>query len=125
LLQIYFLTEQPGFSRSEKIIGDELNLLLRKDKSANVLIETTEWNYLHIKLSSHHPDNFILNTGKFPRSPNKAIISIDNKIDKIILSAKNIQYFVVRDSLLKKYILKNTPAKTLKEAGEWSLLKYK
>jgi hypothetical protein len=125
LMQLYFLTEQPGFSRSEKIIGDELNLLLIKDKSANVLIETTEWNYLHIKLSSHHPDNFILNTGKFPKSPDKAIISIDNKIDEIILSARNIRYFVVRDSLLKNYILSNTPSKTLKEAGEWSLLKYK
>lgn len=95
LLQTYFLTDYSPFSKSEKHTGEFISHLLKKDPQANILIETSDWNYLHVLVASGQPERFVYDTSRKKIRPHPFSLPINTPDMRSFIGRKNIKYIVV------------------------------
>ncbi len=100
-IQIGMMTRAPFFSHSERALGVFLRTALADDKSpsARVLIETSDWSYVNIMLSSNVPDRFIYNTGFEPYHPIAPVLDPRNPVRMHDLLGKGIRLLVFKSEL--------------------------
>jgi hypothetical protein len=95
---IIFMTRTPSFTRAELLAGKTLRACIeqRTTNPVRVLIETTDWSYVHIVVSSNHPENFIYNTGPLPNDPTEPAIDLRLPIDTALLNKQQIHFLALR-----------------------------
>jgi len=124
--QTAILTRTPIFSKEELNVAQTLQKMFETKtihENENVLIETSQWNYIHIVYASQFPQRFVLNTGYHPHHPTQGILSPGNPFTLDSCRSHNITFIVV-ESDIYKYILAQCPfISQVKDFGHWTLYK--
>jgi len=121
--QTILLTGYSHFSKDDKAAGEFLSSVFEKNPRTNILLDTSEWNYLHLQVASQHPDKFIFNAGYNPREPTNPIIGNNASVNISSLQDQHIEYLVLWDSSIKKMIDRDSRFKKIKSFGVWELFK--
>jgi len=106
--------------RAGRVVGD-----LISKTGAKILIDSSSWNHLNVRVASNYPDNFVSNSGYDPMKKRIFIIHPKKRFDRKSLEDKNIEYILFNHSVLKKYMKKQTEVKRVRNLGKWWLYKLK
>ena len=119
--QTILLTGYSHFSKDDKAAGEFLSSVFEKNPRTNILLDTSEWNYLHLQVASQHPENFIFNSGYNPREPTNPIIGNNASVNIFSLQDQQIEYLAFWDSSIKKMIDRDSRFKKIKSFGVWEI----
>ena len=121
--QTISLTSDSHFSKDDKAAGEFLSSVIETKPRTNILLDTSEWNYLHLQVASQHPENFIFNSGYNPREPTNPIIGNNGSVNISSLQGQQIEYLVLRESSIKRMVHRDSRFKRVKSFGIWKIYK--
>jgi hypothetical protein len=123
LSQTVLLAGGSHFSKNDKAAGEFLGSIITRNPQTNILLDTSEWNYLHLQVASQHPENFIFNSGSNPREPFNPILGKDGSVNISSLENLKIKYLILQDPSIKRRILNRRGFTKVRSFGIWELFK--
>jgi hypothetical protein len=120
IAQTYFLTEYSPFTKAEKHTGEYIRMLLKDNPKSKVLIETSNWNYLHVLAASGYPDRFTYDTHEKNIRPHPFTLSGKHDDSHSIINKNGIKYIVVYGDNPDKKISSHG-LKKLKSFSGWTI----
>ena len=91
--------------------------------SEKILIETSSWNYIHVLISSQHPEYFLYNSGFRPKFPEECILSPLQPVKRAVLENRHIRYLIFQSEIYKNAIERTDDFFKVSECGDWTVYK--
>jgi len=107
-----------AFPRSERRAGSYLDRLISKAPQTHVLIESSLFFYLPIKVASQHPDALVDNS--VPEQAIPPILAPGGSIRNVV-QARQIDLFVFKTDEYKKFLDSSHEVVKLEQFGDWSI----
>jgi hypothetical protein len=117
--RVYTVSQNSYFSMHDLAAGRYMQGIIKDNPRAKVLIDTSDWSFLNVKVASQNPGSFDHNSGKDPMIPENSKLTIYNKERLVndLLLFKNEEY--------KRFIKNHLHAKELTTFGQWSVFQLK
>jgi hypothetical protein len=120
LIQTILLSNGSHFSREDKAAGEYLSSIIVQNPGTKILLDTSEWNYLHLQVASGHPENFIFNSGHDPGKPINPIID-EGYMNMSTLETLKIKYLILQNPSIKRTVSKEGGFIKIRSFGNWEL----
>jgi hypothetical protein len=124
LIQSIVLFGGSHFSKEDKAAGEYLSSIILQNPDTKILLDASDWNYLHVQVASQHPEKFIFNSGHNLTEPVNPIITNNGNVRISALENLRVKYLILQNPLVKKTITRRQEFTKIRSFGVWKLYKF-
>jgi len=88
-----------------------------------ILIDSSEWIYMNIYISSEYPEAFITNSGDISSEPEEPLISPGKGLDISFIKKNDVRYLLFIRNDYKDFLDGRKEIEEIKNFGDWKLYK--
>jgi len=122
--QIWRLSNSSDFTEDDLRAGRYLKEKIIESGSVfKILIDSSEWIYMNIYISSENPEAFITNSGDISSEPEEPLISPGKGLDISFIKKNDIRYLLFKRNDYKDFLDGRKELEEIKNFGDWKLYK--